>query len=167
MQRYTKKFWSKVRKTDDQGCWLWTGARDVHPIKKFPTYGSFSIGSSTDQPYRHVKAHRFAWELAFGPIPAGIKVLHRCDIPNCVRPEHLFLGTQADNVADMMNKGRGVQLGGTRHGNAKFTEEQVKDIRRRFVKGARKGNGAAGVIAREYGVDRHTVSRMATGRRYR
>ena len=167
MQRYSKRFWSKVKKAGGDACWLWTGARDKHPKGKGLTYGSFGIGSRTDHSCRHVKAHRVAWELTHGPIPDGVKVLHKCDTPHCVRPGHLFLGTQADNVADMMAKGRGVQLSGTQHGNAKFTAKQVADIRFRFVPKARIGNGAASVIAKEYGVDRHTVSRMATGRRYR
>ncbi len=85
-------FWSKVSKTSD--CWLWMGS------KRKSGYGHFRYMG------RLQSAHRVAWQLAFGPIPAGMNVLHRCDNPSCVRPDHLFLGTQADNMADKMAKKR-------------------------------------------------------------
>lgn len=73
-------------------CWIWTGAR--------MRYGYFQYGKKL------IGAHRVAWELRNGPIPDGLYVLHRCDNPPCVRPDHLFLGTAADNTADMVAKGR-------------------------------------------------------------
>src|SRR5207245_434991 len=89
------RFWAKVNKTE--GCWLWTSAIKGNWVK----YGAFS-------PRRNVQcyAHRLSWELAFGPIPAGMFVLHRCDNGLCVRPDHLKLGTHEDNMADMVAKGR-------------------------------------------------------------
>lgn len=90
--RLAEDFFSRVEKTD--ACWLWIGSRDSHG------YGKFSIKG------RAVAAHRFSFELENGPIGPGVKVCHRCDNPPCVRPSHLFQGTQADNMKDMVAKGR-------------------------------------------------------------
>jgi len=96
------RLWTKVEKTET--CWLWRGA--TNGVGR-PGVGHGQI-SVTVGPYRkkRVYAHRLAWELAYGPVPEGMCVLHRCDIPNCVNPEHLFLGTPADNVRDCITKGR-------------------------------------------------------------
>lgn len=92
-----KRFWDKVNKTDD--CWNWTGA----VINS--GYGTFFI-AKVNGVSRLKLAHRVAWELANGPIPEGLFVLHRCDNRRCVRPDHLFLGTAKDNTHDAMRKGR-------------------------------------------------------------
>lgn len=89
------RFWSKVALTES--CWLWTGA--TTPFG----HGTIWLGSSGEG---RGYAHRVSWELAHGPIPVDVCVLHHCDTPACVRPEHLFLGTQADNMRDMASKGR-------------------------------------------------------------
>lgn len=85
------KFWSKVRKSD--ACWEWSGSRNGQG------YGLFWNGK------RNIGAHRFAWMLMHGD-PGQMNVCHKCDNPPCVRPDHLFLGTTADNVRDMWVKGR-------------------------------------------------------------
>lgn len=89
------RFLAKIRMPED-GCWEWTASR--HPRMG---YGRFGDGHR-----RIVYAHRYMWELARGPIPHGMNVLHRCDNGPCVRPSHLFLGTQRDNIADVIAKGR-------------------------------------------------------------
>lgn len=87
-----ERFWSKVEKTDT--CWIWTAA-------KINGYGVFWHSG------KNMKAHRLSYEAAFSPIPIGLYVLHHCDVPSCVNPAHLFLGTQRDNIQDMDSKGRG------------------------------------------------------------
>lgn len=95
------RFWAKVDKSGE--CWLWTGGLDKDG------YGKFTItlppGSKPKQ--RHVRAHRYAWELANNrPFPPALVTLHTCDTPRCVRPDHLRAGTQAENRADCVRKGR-------------------------------------------------------------
>lgn len=121
-----RRFWQKVDTTAD--CWLWTGTRTP------AGYGSTRLAS----PRRIEGAHRVAWQLAHGPIPAGQWVLHRCDTPACVRVTHLFLGDHADNMADMAAKQRHwmrlqperiAERRGIRNPRAKLTDEQVAAIR--------------------------------------
>lgn len=121
-----ERFWSKVDTTSD--CWIWTGAK-----LKSGGYGAMS--SSRGGPT--LRTHRVSWELHFGPIPAGIEVCHRCDNPPCVRPDHLFLGAHADNMADMVQKGRahGGTPPGERHHRAKLTDARVRAIRAEYATG--------------------------------
>lgn len=89
--------------TDGDGCWEWHGHRNTKG------YGKFAIPIDTGEPelrWRITAASRFAWELANGPIPSGLEVMHSCDNPPCVRLSHLSLGTHTDNMRDKMRKGR-------------------------------------------------------------
>ena len=130
------RFWARVEKTPT--CWYWRGCKCRR------RYGALKF-KGVD-----LRAHHVAWELAYGPVPAGSHVLHRCDVPLCVRPDHLFLGDQAANNADMRAKGRQSRKGGARgvaHWAAKLTPETVRLIRAEYAEQPRVHE-----LARKYGV---------------
>lgn len=106
---------------------------------------------------KSVGAHRVAYERAHGPIPAGMLVCHRCDHKWCVQPQHLFLGTPADNLADMVAKGR--SLRGTQNHAHRLTPDKVRAVRAYLTAGASKA-----AVARLYGVAEPTILSIATGR---
>ena len=143
------RFWTKVRITP--GCWLWQAGKN--PLG----YGRFGLNGETPS------AHRVAWELHNGTVPVGLWVLHRCDNPSCVNPDHLWLGTHADNMADMAAKGRGRQghPSGTKAYHAKLTSAQAKAIRTLRANGANQRE-----VARQFGVHRSTVQDITQGRTY-
>lgn len=138
------RFWGRVNKTE--GCWEWRG-----PLHKL---GYGLVG------HANLKAHRVAWELTNGPVPEGLLVRHMCHNPPCVRPDHLKLGTQKDNMADMYAAGRGRKATGTDNGNGKLTDEQVAEIRSRYV--FRKVTHR--MLAAEYGVSESLVEAICNGR---
>lgn len=129
------------------GCWRWTGwLRNG--------YGVIQVRR------KRLIAHRVSWEVHRGPIPAGLCVLHRCDNPACVNPEHLFLGTQADNNHDMATKGRAKPPSGERHFRAKLTDAQVLEIARQ------PATETAPAVASRYGVNAETIRRIRRGERF-
>ena len=116
------RFWSHVKINPD-GCWLWTGS------KVNGNYGMVRFNGK-----QHL-THRLSWILTFGAIPKGLNCLHKCDVPNCVRPDHLFIGTALDNVKDMWAKGRAKipnseqKAKGESVGNSKLTAIEVEKLR--------------------------------------
>ena len=120
MKTLKDKFWSKVIKTSN--CWEWTGF-------KCNGYGQIIING------KRYYAHRIAFELEYGKIPDGLCVLHHCDNPPCVRPDHLFLGTRGDNNRDSMLKGRKFHPIGESHGKSKLTNKNVLLIRELYNQG--------------------------------
>jgi hypothetical protein len=130
-------------------CWHWTGATDKDG------YGVLSLSS----PHRSCRASRFSYQVFKGPIPDGLLVLHTCDVTGCVNPDHLFIGTYTDNVLDCKNKNRLADTKGERHGRAKLTDEQVRQIR--------QWKGTQGSAARYFGVCQQTISNIVIRRGWR
>ena len=134
----------------EKGCWVWTGA-------KLPKgYGFIKVPRQRKQEY----AHRLAWMIYKGEIPEGLYVLHTCDNPSCVNPAHLMLGTQKDNLDQMVSRDR--HLYGERNSEAKLTEKIVENIHRLYAQG--NSQERIGVI---YGVHQMTVSKILRGIRWK
>ena len=165
-----QRFWSKVAILGPDKCWLWTGARNEYG------YGNVHFAG------RYHKAHRVAYGLTVGPIPNGLFVCHTCDNPPCVNPAHLWLGTNADNLQDMRDKGRyltpkriaayqamavaqrgRVGIKGERNGNARLTAAAVELIRTRYA----AGSISQDALAAEYGVSQVRISQIVRGRGWR
>ena len=174
-----QRFWTKVNKSSPDGCWEWQGGRARHG------YGKFSLTHRIT-----ITAHRYSYELSRGPIPDGLCVCHRCDNPPCCNPDHLFLGTVAENNADRDKKGHvargersphrlhpesyprgdahyarrvpGVRSG-ERNGRHVLTEEQVREIRACW----RLGGITGAALAAMYGLAPTSMSRILRGETWR
>lgn len=134
----------------ENGCIVWIG-----PAHDAMGYGRIRIGR------RMVYIHRAAWEAARGPVPDGAVVRHTCDNPPCINVDHLTLGTQAENVADMFTRGR-VDRHGERNNSARLTTTQVAQIRAR-----RTGGETQRALAREFGVSESQISNIIRNRHWR
>lgn len=136
-------------KMAENGCWSWIGA-------KLPAgYGIIKIPNCRKFEY----AHRLSWRIFRGEIPEGLYVLHTCDNPNCVNPEHLMLGNQKENSRQMVARDR--HLYGERNTESKLTEHIVENIHRMYSKGYAQSR-----IAIIYGIHQMTVSKIIRGERW-
>lgn len=144
LQRFKTKderFWEKVNKTET--CYMWIGT--IAPSG----YGEITINGKC------IRAHRLSYGLFKGPIPKGLFVLHTCDNPSCVRPEHLWLGTQKQNMQDMLSKGRANKAIGENNGMVKLTEKEVLEIRCKHAAGISKNQ-----LEVEYNVGRRCITKI-------
>lgn len=139
------------------GCAEWTGVTAKSNGRESHRYGRFTRGAR-----KHL-AHRYAYEMAVGPIPEGMEVCHRCDNTLCVNPAHLFLGTHRENMLDAAAKGRMARISrpkpkGEKSPTARLSDAQILDLR------ARRANGETTVaLAAAFGVHSSYVSRVARG----
>lgn len=143
------RFWSKVNKTP--GCWVWAASKNTSG------YGHFYWRTCKGSKKSIGLAHRYSYQLHIGIIPNGMQVLHKCDIRHCVNPAHLFLGTNRDNVNDMLTKNR--QAKGERSGKAHLTEDQIPEIIQLRARGF-----LCKQIASMYGVSYVQISRITRGK---
>jgi hypothetical protein len=142
---FADRFWRRVVKGDD--CWEWTGSKDTNGYGR--VYSPFTR--------THRRTSRVAYELAIGPVPEGLEIRHKCDNRPCCRPEHLQVGTHAENIADKAGKGRRAGIvRGVRNGLAKLTDEQVLEIRRAYAAGEANQYG----LARRFGVRQPLISKV-------
>jgi len=146
-----ERFWAKAdRGSGPDACWEWEGCRGANG------YGRVRFDGASHN------ANRVSWVIRNGPIPAGMHVCHHCDNPGCVNPDHLFLGTPADNAADRDAKGRGGAARGEHAGHAKLDEFSVRVIRRLHKRGIQKR-----VLGRVFGVHETTVHYICVRKTWR
>jgi hypothetical protein len=145
-----REFVERAVPVPESGCWLWSGNTTRHG------YGVLA----------GKYMHRYAYRVAHGAIPEGAHVLHKCDVPCCVNPDHIFLGSQADNNADKVAKGRakGGSMKGDAHPMHKLTAEEVAEIRSEYASMEHKNQSA---LARKYGVSQGQIWSILNNRNWR
>lgn len=136
-----ERLWAKVERDPGPGCWRWTGCVNEKG------YGRMAAGDDGRLEY----VHRVSWELAFGPVADGLWVLHRCDNPPCIRPSHLFLGTNQDNVDDKFAKGRQVKT--------QLSMDLIEAVRKAYIPRV----VTTGMLAKSFGISKATAHRIVTG----
>lgn len=135
-----KRFWTKVDKSDSGSCWEWTAAKNPNG------YGMFNYKRKMQL------AHRVVWQITNGPIPQGGCILHSCDNPGCVNPQHLRVGTQDENMKDMSRKNRSVIV------NKKLDEHSVEQIKKLI------GKKSLREIANQFNVSHNTIWQIKKGK---
>lgn len=154
MKTILERFEEKYTPDPNTGCWLWMAGIDSDG------YGRFSENNKT------IRAHRVSYRLFVDTISDTMNVLHRCDTPPCVNPDHLFLGTSKENTQDMMRKNRwrgGVPHGivvGSKNGRSKLTEDQVLDIRKRYTPATDMERGNSANLAKEFSIAKASIFRI-------
>ena len=147
-----EEFWPHVNKTGPGGCWLWTSYRNERG------YGLLAFRGR-----KNIRAHRFSWELVHGRTPSHRFCLHKCDVRHCVNPDHIFLGSYAENAADMTSKGR--QARGEMNNRNKLTEAQAIELLSK--RPTRRQRGVTRAIAAEYGIAINTLAALWAGRSWK
>lgn len=143
----TSRFLSKIDKTDT--CWIWLAYKDAKG------YGIFGISSRNTK-----RAHRFSYELFINKIPHDKLVCHECDNPSCVNPEHLFLGTNQDNMDDMKKKNRAPNNKGTNNPNAKLNKLKAVQIRKLY----KTGEYLIKDLAERFSINRNRISKVISNK---
>ena len=146
-EKAVRRFWSFIDKKGEDECWTWKGAKLTNG------YGAFSVG------IKRISAHRFSWNLHFGEIPKGMVVCHKCDNPPCANPNHLFIGTDAENQRDKKEKGRAAR--GEANNKAKLTEDDVREIRLMINQGL-----SSRVIASKFNVRHAAILTIKNGKNW-
>lgn len=146
--RDEERFWSKVNVTDPDKCWEWTAGRNEN-----------GYGTLNWQRRKMEKAHRVSWIVAHGDIPKGLEICHSCDNPPCCNPSHLFLGTHNDNIQDMIAKGRLVVPRGEKHGNSRFSDAQVVEMRKLHQEGQTPAQ-----LSRLFGISKTHIHSILKGK---
>lgn len=130
------RFYKKFNINKKNGCWIWNASSNS------AGYGLMRIN------YEYILAHRLSWMIYKGEIPAGLCVLHNCDIPACVNPDHLFIGSQKENIKDMISKNRNSCGIGEKNGHSILSEKIVLEIRNKYI----PKKYSMRMLAKEYGV---------------
>lgn len=145
-----QSFWGKVRITP--GCWIWVAQTSSSGYGKISLARRFGFTTY---------AHRLSWIIHFGFIPEGMNVCHNCDTPHCINPHHLFLGTQQDNVDDMMSKDRGrfTPHLGEENGNSRLTRDDIIDIR--------NSPKTRQELSHQYGISKSMIGKIVNFRSWR
>jgi len=147
-----ERWWTKWKRNHETGCWEWTASKNY--------FGYGRIGGEGGRKGGTLKAHRVAWQIFYGTIPAGLCVLHKCDVASCVNPDHLWLGTKRDNTLDMITKGRGLR--GQKNGHAKLTPGLVPSLRQEYARGGTTHQA----LADRSGLTRQGMTDVLSGRNW-